>query len=104
MPPTCASIRREPDSNKRRPSSRRRWVWTPGTRDRHAADMDQDEMLARQAQGQALAPSLVGLDRQTAVDRICEADFLAQPIPATAETISASLNFNRIRRVCCTNR
>jgi len=56
-----------------------------------------EEFKARLAEGNKLAPSLVGLNRDVAVDRVKGRGFEAQAIPATADAISADLAANRIR-------
>jgi len=57
----------------------------------------QEDFKARLAEGHALAPSLVGLDRDAAIERARGLGFDPQPIPATAEAITLDSNANRIR-------
>lgn len=61
--------------------------------------MNHEDFKARIAEGTALAPDLVGLIRQEAVERAIERGFDVQVIPAAAEAISADLASNRIRLI-----
>jgi hypothetical protein len=57
----------------------------------------QERAQDRQAKGQALAPTLVGLDGEEAVRRATEQGFEAQVVPHTVEAVTADLNHNRLR-------
>jgi hypothetical protein len=59
--------------------------------------VDAAEFEARLAEGAALAPSLVGLSREEATERVTERGFQADAIPPTAEAVTADLRASRIR-------
>ena len=52
---------------------------------------------ARQAEGECLAASLVGLDREDAVSRTRERGFDPDVVPHTVDAITMDLRHNRIR-------
>jgi Potato inhibitor I family len=56
-----------------------------------------EDFQARLAQGHEFAPSLVGLDRNEAIERGIERNFQIQAVTPTAEAITADLSSNRIR-------
>ena len=60
-------------------------------------DRAQKRAQVRQAEGQALAPSLVGLDGDEAARRASERGFEAQVVPHSVEAVTADLNHNRLR-------
>jgi hypothetical protein len=57
------------------------------------------DFSARLAEGNVLAPSLVGLKRGVAVERVKAGGFEVQAISAAAGAISADLAANRIRLI-----
>jgi len=57
------------------------------------------DFTARLAKGNVLAPSLVGLKCDVAVERDKASGFEVQAEPAAAEAISADLAANRIRLI-----
>ena len=60
-------------------------------------DSPQERFKARLGEGRAFAPSLVGLERQAAIERATEHGFRPEAIPTTVEAITADLVSNRIR-------
>ena len=52
---------------------------------------------ARLARGREFAPTLVGLDRDVAVQQVAENGYQAEVIPATAEAVTLDLDSRRIR-------
>lgn len=57
----------------------------------------QRDFEAQLAEGHEFAPSLVGLDRDAAIERATEHGYRIQVVPPTAEAITADLSANRIR-------
>lgn len=57
------------------------------------------DFSARLAEGNVLAPSLVGLKRDVAVERVKAGGFEVQAMSAATEAISADLAANRIRLI-----
>lgn len=62
-----------------------------------ARDRAQERAQVRQAEGQALAPSLVGLDGDEAARRATERGFETRVVPHSVEAVTADLNHNRLR-------
>jgi hypothetical protein len=63
----------------------------------HDPDRAQEQARARQAEGVALAPSLVGLDGEEAAARATELGFEAQVVPPDVDALTADLRANRLR-------
>jgi Potato inhibitor I family len=57
----------------------------------------QEEFDARLAKGRELAPSLVGLGRDEAVQQVVDEGFQAHVIPPTDAALTCDLNPGRIR-------
>jgi hypothetical protein len=64
--------------------------------DQHRARA-QARAVARQAEGNTFAASLVGLDCDEAVNRTSDRGFEPQVIPHTVEAVTLDLRHNRIR-------
>ena len=56
----------------------------------------QEEFKARLAKGRDMAPSLIGLDRDAALQQMAEG-YRAEVIPATVEAVTLDLDPRRVR-------